>query len=136
MSVPPPTFVTAVVDDDRRVLESLEDLLESAGHRVRLYGTAAALLDSGSLADIDCLICDIDLPAIDGFELLRRASASRPGLPVILITGHAEIARRPPAGAARCYRLFEKPFDGREMLTAVADALIPARAAFRRQSTP
>ena len=54
MSVPPPTFVTAVVDDDRRVLESLEDLLESAGHRVRLYGTAAALLDSGSLADIDC----------------------------------------------------------------------------------
>ncbi len=127
MSAPPRKFITAVVDDDQRVLESLEDLLESAGHRVRLFGSAAALLESGSLADIDCLISDIDLPAIDGFELVRLASASRPELPIILITGHADMAKRSPAGPP-CYRLFEKPFDGREMLGAVSSALgRPAR---------
>jgi FixJ family two-component response regulator len=123
VSVAPRRFITAVVDDDRRVLESLEDLLESAGHRVRLFGSAAALLESGSLAEIDCLISDIDLPRIDGFELLRLASASRPELPVILITGHADMAKRSSGAGPHCYRLFEKPFDGREMLVAVSSAL-------------
>lgn len=122
MSVIPREFIMAVVDDDRRVLESLEDLLESAGHRVRLFGSAAALLESGGLADIDCLISDIDLPAIDGFELVRLARASRPELPIILITGHVAMANRSRAGLA-CYRLFAKPFDGREMLVAVSCAL-------------
>jgi FixJ family two-component response regulator len=119
----PRDFITAVVDDDQGVLEALEDLLESAGHTVRAFASAAALFESGSLADIDCLISDIDLPTIDGFELLRAATASRPELPVFLITGHAELARAPPrAGSAR-YRLFTKPFDGRELLMAVEDAV-------------
>jgi FixJ family two-component response regulator len=116
-------FLAAVVDDDPRVLESLENLLESAGHRVRLFGSATAMLDSGSLADIDYLISDIDLPMIDGFELLRRANAVRPELPVILITGHPEPEnRRPPIGAGS-YRFFKKPFDGQELLSAIDDAI-------------
>lgn len=116
-------FITAVVDDDQGVLESLENLLESAGHTVRAFPSAAALLESGSLADIDCLITDIDLPKIDGFELLRLANATRPELPVILITGHAEMAKRAaPIGSGR-YRLFKKPFDGQEFLLAVDAAM-------------
>jgi FixJ family two-component response regulator len=114
----PRGFITAVVDDDQGVLESLEDLLQSAGHTVRVFASAAALLESGSLTEIDCLISDIDLPRIDGFELLRLANAARPELPVILITGHAEMAKRSPVASAR-YRLFKKPFDGQELLMAV-----------------
>src|SRR5262249_47994365 len=70
--------VVAVVDDDQRILESLENLLESAGHTVRLFASAPALLESGSLAEIDCLISDIDLPRINGFELMRLVHESRP----------------------------------------------------------
>ena len=119
----PPGSLVAVVDDDQRILESLANLLESAGHTVRLFPSAPALLESGSLAEIDCLISDIDLPSIDGFELARRVHAARPDLPVILITGHPELADRlPPTGPGYC-RLFMKPFDGQQLLAAVGDAV-------------
>jgi FixJ family two-component response regulator len=116
-------FIAAVVDDDQRILESLEDLLESAGHTVRVFSSAAALLESGSLADTDCLISDIDLPKIDGFELLRLAHAARPGLPIILITGHPELANGSLAVGSGHYRLFKKPLNGQELLTAVSEAV-------------
>ena len=119
----PRDFLTAVVDDDPGVLESLEDLLESAGYTVRAFPSAVALLESAILADIDCLISDIDLPRIDGFELLRLTNAARPELPVILITGHPELANRSPLAGRGYYRLFKKPFDGRELLTAVSEAM-------------
>lgn len=119
----PPGFIIGVVEDDQRILESLEMLLESAGHVVRLFPSAMALLESNSLAEIDGLISDIGLPAMDGFELLRVVHAARPGLPVILITGHPEMLNRlPPAGAGD-YWLFKKPFDGQELLSAVTNAL-------------
>jgi len=119
----PPGFTIAVVDDDRRILESLKNLLESADYSVRSFAAAAALLESDCLAEIDCLISDIDMPVMDGFELLRVAHAARPELPVILITGHPEMLNgMPPMGPGH-YRLFKKPFNGQELLTAVTDAL-------------
>lgn len=124
-----PQLIAAVVDDDQRVLESLDNLLESAGFAVRLFNSGIALLGSGSLEDIDCLISDIDLPMIDGFELTRRVLAVRPELPVFLITGHQELADRVPPSGSRPLRVFKKPFDADELLTAVVDAVGPARAA-------
>jgi len=119
----PPGITIAVVDDDRRILESLKNLLESADHAVRLFASAGALLESGLLVEIDCLISDIDMPVMDGFELIRAVRAARPELPVILITGHPEMLNRlPPTGPGHCHS-FKKPFDGQELLTAVSDAL-------------
>jgi FixJ family two-component response regulator len=115
----PPDFIVAVVDDDQRILESLEHLLESAGYAVRLFASAAALLESDSLEEIDCLISDIDLPKIDGFELLRLVYAARPVLPVILITGHPKMVNRSPPIGSGHYRFFKKPFNGQELLAAV-----------------
>src|SRR6267142_1459079 len=119
----PPGFTIAVIDDDRRILESLENLLESADYAVRSFASAAALLETDCLLEIDCLISDIDMPVKDGFELLRVAHAARPELPVILITGHPEMVNRLPAIGPGHYRLFTKPFDGQELLTALSDAL-------------
>jgi FixJ family two-component response regulator len=118
-----PPLIIAAVDDDQRVLESLGTLLESADHITRLFGSAKALLDSGCLAEIDCLISDIDMPQMDGVELLRVVQAARPELPVILITGHPSmLGGLPPTDLGR-YRLFKKPFDGQQLLAAVSDAL-------------
>ena len=119
----PPGLTIAVVDDDQRILESLKNLLESADHGVRLFASAAAMLKSGCLAEIDCLISDIDMPVMDGFELLRVVRAARPELPIILITGHPEMLNRLLPNGPGHYRLFKKPFNGQELLTAVSDAL-------------
>jgi len=118
-----PDFIVAVVDDDPTILEALENLLESAGHAVRLFASAAALLESGSLGEIDCLISDIDLPKIDGFELLRLVYAARPQLRVILMTAHHELMNRSSPVGSGHYRLFKKPFNGHELLTAVSEAV-------------
>jgi len=112
-----------VVDDDRRILESLENLLESADYAVRPFACAKALLDSGCLAEIGCLISDIDLPMIGGFELLRAVRGARPNLPIILITGHPDLLNGSVATAAGNYRLFRKPFDGQALLAAVGDSV-------------
>lgn len=112
--------VVAVVDDDPRLLESLEDLLESAGYRARCFSSAQAVLDDG-LSDVDILITDIGLPNIDGFELRTMARAVRPGLPVFLITGRHEIADQSRAQGISGF--FRKPFDGRLLLAAVTEAL-------------
>src|SRR5260370_33690902 len=100
------TFVVAVVDDDPRILESLESLLESAGHAVRLFTSATALLEQCGFAGIDCLISDIGMPCIDGFELQRLAHAARPELPVVLITGRdvPDVPREAVQGGGGVYR--------------------------------
>jgi FixJ family two-component response regulator len=123
MTERPSGFVVAVVDDDQSILRSLEYLLESADYAVRLFTSGAALLQSGSLPELDFLISDIDMPGMDGFALLRLVHAARPGLPTILITGYPDTLKRlPPLGASNP-RFFSKPFEGPELLAAVTDAL-------------
>ena len=119
-------FVVAVVDDDDRTLESLADLLEAAGYDVRLYTSAKAVWTRGGLSDIDCLISDIGMPEMDGFELRRLALSERPELPVILITGRPELRAQDSSSIERD-RYFEKPFDGRQLLAAIRAALGSAR---------
>jgi len=120
-------YVVAVVDDDCSILRSLEYLLESADYAARPFTSATALMDSGCLPEIDCLVSDIDMPGTDGFELLRLVRAARPGLPVILITGYPETLKRLPSFGGKSPRAFTKPFQGRELLMAVSDALRDSR---------
>lgn len=115
--------VVAVVDDDPLILESLQDLLESAGHTVRPFSSAEALLRSDVLSHIHCLISDIAMPGLDGVELQSCVQGLRPELPVILMTGRQELAERQRAVASVAGRVFVKPFDADELLAAVARAL-------------
>lgn len=113
--------IIAVVDDDSRLLESLENLLESAGYTVRTFSSPRALLMAG-LADLDCLITDIGMPEMDGFQLRDAVGKSRPDLPIFMVTGRHEIADH-PGKAALVTALFRKPIDGRLLLAAVEKTL-------------
>lgn len=116
--------VVAIVDDDPRLLESLGDLLESAGYSVRAFPAAIALLEvEGALSEIDCLITDIGMPVVDGVELQQRANARRPELPVIFITGRQELATQRRVIESPSVKVFQKPFDSQALIDAVSDAL-------------
>lgn len=110
----------AVVDDDYRVLESLDDLLQASGYRTLLHTSAEGLLESAALPSVDALISDIGLPGMSGIELLRtvRQSLALP-LPAILITGRSEPYLEQHANALGVLRFFTKPFDTKELLDSL-----------------
>lgn len=112
--------IIAVVDDDCRVLESLENLLSAGGYTARVFLSARDFLDSGALPSISCLISDIRMPVMDGWELQAVANLQRPELPVILITGHDDVLPGKAGGAAA---IFRKPFSSDALLAAVDAAL-------------
>ena len=111
--------VVAVVDDDPRLLESMEDLLESAGYTARTFSSAASLI--GRLAGIEVLITDIGMPGMNGFELRDLVQETRPNLPIFLITGRHEIVDHDRAQGVSGF--FRKPFDAQALLGAVSEAL-------------
>ena len=120
MSKTKPTI--AVVDDDPRLLESLENLLESAGYRVHLFGSGQMMLDGG-LSHVDCLISDIGMPGMNGFDLHSAVKRARPELPVFLVTGRHEIGDQQRAASSDIAGFFRKPFDGQTLLAALERAL-------------
>lgn len=120
--------IVAVVDDDPRIRESLESLLESAGLEARLFPIAEDFLSGQLLADTDCLITDVRMPKMDGLELQRRLQSKRPELPVIFITAHHEDRIEQCAFAQGAAFFVHKPFDADELLRAVMLALSESRA--------
>ncbi|MBB5704243.1 FixJ family two-component response regulator [Ochrobactrum daejeonense] len=113
-------LVIAVVDDDSRLLESMEDLLESTGYVARCFSSPVSLLTRG-LGGIDLVITDIGMPDINGFELREIVQEVHPDIPVFLITGRHEIADQERAQGITGF--FRKPFDGQALLAAIGEAL-------------
>lgn len=112
----------AIVDDDTRFLVSMENLFQSAGYEVRTFSSAGSLLEAG-LSGFACLVTDIGMPGMDGFELHDIAMKQRPDLPVFLITGRHEIGDQQRANAKNIRGFLRKPCDGAALLKAVGDAL-------------
>ena len=113
--------LVAIVDDDSRVLESLEDLLESVGHEVHAYSAGQQALSDPAFPAMDCLVTDIAMPGMDGMELSRMARQLCPSLPIILITAHEVSDQAAVSAAVSC--LLRKPFIGQDLLNAIRRAI-------------
>jgi FixJ family two-component response regulator len=126
--------VVAVVDDDPRVRESLESLIESAGFTAQVFALGEEFLQTRHLAETNCLITDVRMPGMDGLALQRRVRLARPELPIIFITAHHddELERGALAEGAVC--LIRKPFDAGELLRATRVAL--GKASKDNRKTP
>jgi FixJ family two-component response regulator len=114
--------VIGVVDDERQVLESLEDLLESAGYAVRPFASAHDCFLADALSHIDCLVSDIAMPGMDGIDLLRVAHAHYPRLPVIMVTANRDPGVLIAAGDAGARFVLVKPCSD-ELLRALRHVL-------------
>jgi two-component system response regulator FixJ len=115
--------VVHVIDDDQAVRESLSFLLKSAGLSVATYESATSFLRQLSETTTGCVITDVRMPDLSGIDLLNRLKDMRVRLPVIVITGHADVPLAVQAMKSGALEFFEKPFDDEILLTAVKAAL-------------
>lgn len=130
----PTDSVVHIVDDDEAVRKSLAFLLGTAQVSVRSYETAVAFLANIDRAEHGCIVTDLRMPKIDGLELLRRVKSLGVNLPVIIITGHGDIALASKALEAGAVDFLEKPFGDEALLAAVRSALSqPERDATREE---
>ena len=112
-----------VVDDDEAVRESLQLLLESAGHRVRSFASGSEFLTAMPSSEDGCLIIDVRMPGIGGLDVQERLRVERIALPVIVITGHGDVPLAVRAMKAGAVDFVEKPFTEQAILAAVERAL-------------
>jgi FixJ family two-component response regulator len=115
--------IVAAVDDDFRVRESIESLVESAGHTPLVFASAEEFLQSGAPESAICLITDVRMPGIDGLELQRRVKLKYPRLPVIFMTAHYDNVIRQRALSQGAVGFLYKPFDAADLLSAIEFAL-------------
>ena len=109
-----------IVEDDDAARESLEALLETAGYRTAAFPSGTAFLDSlESVAGV-CVVLDIKMPGMDGLEVQRRLNDSGALLPVILVTGHGDVAMAVQAMKAGALDFIEKPIGRDRLLGSVA----------------
>jgi len=118
--------LVVAVDDDFRVRESLESLVESAGYEPLVFPSAEDFLQSGALTTATCVIADVRMPGMDGIELQRRIRLVRPELPVIFISARESAETRQRALDDGAIDFLYKPFNPADLLTAIQAALANA----------
>ena len=115
--------IVHLIDDDDGVRQSLAFLLATAGLAVRVYESGVAFLAALGTLQPGCIVSDVRMPGIDGLELQRRLKALGVHLPVIIMTGHADVPLAVEAMKAGAVDFIEKPFDDELLLSAIRVAL-------------
>jgi two-component system response regulator FixJ len=117
-----------VIDDDDAVRDSLAFLLRSVKLPVEVYESGIAFAKVLPLLHNGCIVSDIRMPGYSGLDLLREVSGMPIRLPVIIITGHADVPLAVEAMKLGASEFFEKPFHDERMIAAVQKALDGANA--------
>jgi FixJ family two-component response regulator len=112
-----------VVDDDTALLRALKHLLGAAGFTVEVFESAESFLQAQQLPPPDCLVLDVDLHTMSGFDLHARLLASGTSVPTIFITGHDDDATREAARRAGAADYLVKPFGDQAIVSAIENAL-------------
>ncbi|RWD63618.1 MAG: response regulator transcription factor FixJ [Mesorhizobium sp.] len=115
--------VVHVVDDDVDVRKSLGFLLATADFAIRLHESATAFLAAQSKEVEGCIVTDVRMPGIDGIEFLRQLRSRGLRVPVIVMTGHADVALAVQAMKEGAVDFIEKPFDDQLLIDAIRSAL-------------
>lgn len=112
-----------VVDDDKLARESLEWLIESVGLPVKIYESGQTFLEEYKPGQAGCLVLDVRMPDINGMDLHAKLKQEGCTLPVIIMTGHADVAMAVRAMKAGVYDFIEKPYNDSLMLERIQSAI-------------
>ncbi|MBF5088768.1 response regulator transcription factor [Novosphingobium sp. NBM11] len=112
-----------IVDDDQDIRDSLTDLFGSVGMQTTAYGSTNEMLGDTLPDGPTCLVLDLRLPGSSGLELQAQLASQGVDIPIIFITGHADVPTSVRAMKAGALDFLSKPFREQELLDAVTDAL-------------
>jgi FixJ family two-component response regulator len=137
LGAPPKSNVTPivfVVDDDISVYESLELLIRCEGWQPETFASAEEFLERPRTGMPSCLVLDVSLPGLTGLELQKRIAVERADVPIIFITGYADVPTTVKAMKAGAVEFLIKPFSDDVLLSAIRAALERSRVALSREA--
>ena len=114
--------IIAVIDDDASVRRALQRLLQSAGFTVETFATAREFLNTNYEAQTACLVLDVHLPGMSGFQLQEYLAASGVPIPVVFITAYDDESTRERVNRAGAVGYLRKPFDQSTLIEAITRA--------------
>lgn len=119
--------IVHVIDDDEALRDSIRMFLINEGLDVRTYASADAFLAGLGPSPVGCIVTDVRMPGMSGMDLLAEIARIGLALPVIVVTGHADVPLAVRAMKKGAVDLLEKPFQGEELVEAVRRALAVGR---------
>ena len=131
----PPRRIS-IVDDDASIREALKSLMRSVRFDVDAFASAEEFLASERFNDTACLILDVYLPGMSGFELQNHLNTERRGIPIIFITAHADEASRQRALKSGAMEFLGKPVRREALFKAIQSAIERNRQRPSRQRHP
>jgi RNA polymerase sigma factor (sigma-70 family) len=115
--------IVFVVDDDVSVRESLESLIRCEGWQPQTFCSADEFLDHPRAATASCLVLDLTLPGLNGFELQERIAVDRGDMPIIFISGYGDVPKTVRAMKAGAVEFLTKPFSPDDLVSAIRQAI-------------
>jgi len=115
--------IIVIIDDDRHVRASLENLLDSAAYSTRSFAAGEALLAERGWVDADCLILDVRMKGMSGLELQQALLARGCRTPIVFLTAQGDEETRRRALAEGAHAFLTKPFDEDQLLTTLEAAV-------------
>jgi FixJ family two-component response regulator len=123
-----------IVDDDRGVRQSIQDLVESVGLLAESFATGEEFLKRKRTNDPSCLILDVRLPQMSGLDFQRRLAETGVQIPIIFVTAHGDVPMSVKALKSGAVEFLTKPFRDQDLLDAIQQALQRDRADRERQA--
>jgi FixJ family two-component response regulator len=131
-----PTGRVLLVDDDPAVRKALRRLIHGAGYHVEAFADAAGYLKARAAQPPACLVLDIRMPVMNGFELQARIAGTSHALPIVFITGHGDEDVRAQALASGAIDVLVKPIDEAVLIAAIEKALDSTSPGAEGQTRP
>jgi len=129
-----PDPIVFVVDDDPSIRDAVKKLISSVGLRVETFGSAREFLVSQRPEAPACLVLDVRLPDLSGLEFQRDLVKANFHIPIIFISGHADVPVTVRAMKAGAVEFLTKPFRAQELLEAIQDAIAKDRVAWSERA--
>jgi FixJ family two-component response regulator len=128
--------IVFVVDDEASVRTAVRRLMGAAGFRTEAFGSARQFLARSRHEGAACLVLDVQMPEMDGLELVAELRRIGYALPIVFISAHADALKRARAINGGWHEFILKPFDDQQLLTAVASALDESRRLHLQKENP